>query len=500
MKQVSEPNNSTDSANKLTGKVKRQFIQFAKIDESVDAEGLEKREVSGIVTAEVPDKENEVCDYDKTKPYYAEVVKEFSDATQGISIFPLRRMHQMDAIGRGIDIKFNDPAKQIYMTFKVVDDDAWNKVKERVYTGFSHGGVVMGKMIPDPKFPGCMRYVAKPAEVSLVDNPCLASAHFELVKADGSVELCKFSKVIEEPLPKRDSNSDAVAINVPATEAAALEALISKGGEGSGRYPAGSTSESRTEDARTSESERFAPEAASRAESGTSEADHAASARYHDWRAKDLKEEGNDAASQAHEAAAAAHRGAQADASGRVQAEENPGHSTPQQGSAAHTSSERAHELERESQTKKSATASKPVKDSSHISKFLDALGKAPTMKKELSKEQIAKREAAMDAAITHALECAITKRGLKKSMYSVADMAAIISALRNLLCSLDWEQEYEGDESPATDALRIHLASFADVLVAYVTEEVQELKEQLGSKGSADHINKFVETIQKKA
>ena len=39
------------------------------------------------------------------------------------------------------------------------------------------------------------RYTAKPAEVSLVDNPCNPSAHFEYVKADGSTELRKFASV-----------------------------------------------------------------------------------------------------------------------------------------------------------------------------------------------------------------------------------------------------------------------------------------------------------------
>lgn len=170
-----------------------KFIPFVKVD-SV------RREVSGIVTAEQPDKDLEVCDYEKSVPYYKAVIAEIGKATDGRNYFPLRYMHQLDAVGKCIGFNFNDADKEIEMTFKVVSDDAWKKVEERVLTGFSQGGRKVGDQVPDPVHKGCMRYVADPSEVSLVDNPCLASAHFAYVKADGAVEMRKFLKT--EPSPE----------------------------------------------------------------------------------------------------------------------------------------------------------------------------------------------------------------------------------------------------------------------------------------------------------
>ena len=166
----------------------KKFIPFFKVDSVL-------REVSGIVTAERPDKDLEVCDYEKSKPFYQKWSDEFKKATDGVSLGNLREMHGLQAAGKATGLEFNDGEKAIVMTFKVVDDDAWKKVEERVYTGFSQGGRKVGEMIRDPYFKNCMRYVANPSEVSLVDNPCLPDAHFAYVKADGSIEMRKFLNV-----------------------------------------------------------------------------------------------------------------------------------------------------------------------------------------------------------------------------------------------------------------------------------------------------------------
>lgn len=187
-----------DTSAKVAKAMNRQFkkfIPFAKVDAA-------KREVWGIVTAEVPDKDNEVCDYAGTKPYYEAVISEMSKATDGKNCFPLREMHQLSAVGKGIGFEFRDTSKEIFMGFKVVDDEAWKKVEEGVYTGFSHGGVVVGDLVPDPVYKDCMRYVANPSEVSVVDNPCLGVAHFAYVKADGAVELRKIRSEAPKPADK----------------------------------------------------------------------------------------------------------------------------------------------------------------------------------------------------------------------------------------------------------------------------------------------------------
>ena len=166
-----------------------KFIPFAKVDEA-------KREVWGIVTAEVPDKDNEVCDYAGTVPYYRAVIAEMSKATDGENFFPLRYMHQLKAVGKCVGFDFRDQDKEIFMGFKVTDDDTWNQVTEKVLTGFSHGGSLVGSMVPDPVYEGCQRYIADPSEISVVDNPCLATAHFTMIRADGAIELCKFKRVV----------------------------------------------------------------------------------------------------------------------------------------------------------------------------------------------------------------------------------------------------------------------------------------------------------------
>lgn len=169
------------------------FCPLIKVDEA-------KREVWGVVTAEEVDKDGEICDYESTAPYYKAVVDEMSKATDGANIFPLRAMHGLTAAGKGIGIDFRDKTKEIYMGFKVVDDSEWKKVQESVYTGFSQGGRYIKKWADGDN----TRYTAKPAEVSLVDMPCVTRAHFSYVKSDGTVELRKFASA---PMGQGDRKS-----------------------------------------------------------------------------------------------------------------------------------------------------------------------------------------------------------------------------------------------------------------------------------------------------
>ncbi len=156
----------------------KKFIPFAKVDET-------KREVWGIVTAEVRDKDGETCRYAPTKELYRAWSAEFQKATDGESFGNLREMHQLKAAGRGVGVEFHDEDKEIWMGFKVVDSEAWNKVLEKVYTGFSQGG----EYVDGPDAQGF--YTARPTEVSLVDNPCLGVAHFAFIRSTGAVELIK---------------------------------------------------------------------------------------------------------------------------------------------------------------------------------------------------------------------------------------------------------------------------------------------------------------------
>lgn len=160
---------------------KTLFAPLVKVDE-------EKQEVWTVVTAQKPDRDKEVCDYETTVPYYKEMVAEMSKATEGKNIFPLREMHGLTAAGKGIAIEFRDDKKEIYMGFRVVDPLAWKKVSEGVYTGVSQGGSYIKKW----KDGDYTRYTARPIEVSLVDLPCLEAAHFDFIRTDGTVEIRKF--------------------------------------------------------------------------------------------------------------------------------------------------------------------------------------------------------------------------------------------------------------------------------------------------------------------
>jgi hypothetical protein len=157
-----------------------KFFRLVKVDEP-------KRMVYGLVTAEREDRDGETCHYATTKTQYESVNAEMGKASDGDNIMPLREMHQLNAVGAGKEIAFDDAQKSIRMGFKVVDDSAWKKVLEKVLLGFSQGGRYLKRWTEN----GVNYYTAQPGEVSLVDNPCLPGAFIEYVKADGHVELFK---------------------------------------------------------------------------------------------------------------------------------------------------------------------------------------------------------------------------------------------------------------------------------------------------------------------
>lgn len=155
-----------------------------------------RRLVTGVATAEIPDRVGEVCDYATTKPLYEQWSQSIAATTGGKSLGNLRAMHGNVAAGKLVSLKFNDDLKQIEICAKVVDDAEWAKVEEGVYTGFSQGGTYVDRW-KDPS--GIMRYTAEPHEISLVDLPCLPEARFELIKSDGSQEMRLF-KAAKAPI------------------------------------------------------------------------------------------------------------------------------------------------------------------------------------------------------------------------------------------------------------------------------------------------------------
>lgn len=116
----------------------------------------------------------------------------------------IREMHQLSAVGKTQQASVDD--KGLFIRGKIVDDKAWNKVKEGVYQGFSIGGDIIKKV-------GNEIQEVRLTEISIVDRPAnpeckldgwkvskaLTNPPFELVKfEDGKYEAPPLSLVKTE--------------------------------------------------------------------------------------------------------------------------------------------------------------------------------------------------------------------------------------------------------------------------------------------------------------
>lgn len=160
------------------------FAQLTKVD-------VEKREVTGRAAQEVRDRASEVFDYETSKPHFEQWSGEIAKATDGKSLGNVRAMHGATAAGKLTALTFDDTEKAVDIVAKIVDDAEWEKVQEGVYTGFSIGGKY-AKRWKDAADPTLTRYTATPHEISLVDLPCIPTATFQLIKADGAAEAHAF--------------------------------------------------------------------------------------------------------------------------------------------------------------------------------------------------------------------------------------------------------------------------------------------------------------------
>jgi uncharacterized Zn finger protein (UPF0148 family) len=171
--------------------------------------------VSGLVTAEVPDKDGEICDYSFAKIAYLDWATEASASTkaagQDVSYGNMREMHQLQFGIAGkvaAPIVFDDDAKTISLITDP-ENHIFIKAKQGKVRGFSQGGGYQWRHCNecghnfakegDFSCPKCaktvqVRYAPAIAEVSYVDNPCLKIATFDMVKADGTHEMRKFAE------------------------------------------------------------------------------------------------------------------------------------------------------------------------------------------------------------------------------------------------------------------------------------------------------------------
>ncbi|MGH6878132.1 MAG: hypothetical protein ACREHV_12280 [Rhizomicrobium sp.] len=203
----------------------RLFIPITKVDAG-------KRLVYGTVAEEIPDKAGEIMDYASARPEFEAWSAEIAKASEGRSLGNLRAMHGQIAAGKLESLAFDDGAKKIECCGKVVDDSEWNKVLEGVYTGFSMGGKYL-KRWRDAENPALTRYTPRPAEVSLVDNPCIPTATFEVVKEDGTTELRKFREPAVSKAGARHSKADLERVQQMHDTAVALGAACPPDGDAS---------------------------------------------------------------------------------------------------------------------------------------------------------------------------------------------------------------------------------------------------------------------------
>jgi len=158
------------------------FIPLMKADAA-------QRLVYGSVD-ETPDRAKEVMDYATAKAAFQDWSSEMQKASDGKSFGNIRGQHSNIAAGKlAQEIVFNDDDKRIEFCAHIVDDNEWRKVEEGVYTGFSPGGKYAKRWQDGEN----KRYTPVVRELSIVDIPCIPSATFTMVKADGAEEQVEFA-------------------------------------------------------------------------------------------------------------------------------------------------------------------------------------------------------------------------------------------------------------------------------------------------------------------
>lgn len=431
--------------------------------------------VHGIVTKQEVDRDNEICDYKTSKPYYQKRVEQMKKATdvEGMetSIMPLRCMHQLDAVGKGTDILFNDTDEQIEMTFEVVDQPTIVKVRKGVLPAFSHGGKMV-KRWPDEKVKGVFWYTADPGEVSLVDLGSCPSAliqsikSFQLVKADGVAvdvpfkhEECQCScaecvdgncaQCLTEECEALNCDCPHKMVNDKAFQAA-MEKAIARAVD------------------------KMVPAILDKLPK--TPAAPAAVVPPEDVEKKDKKTKrvaGEDLGCEAF-----AYVGDKTDTS----TWKLPIHFSTDAKSARHV---------RNALARFEQTQGIPAGEKAKVKAKILAAAKKYGIEAADAEKFYLEAETKLRDMIKSAVESKL--KPLAKGLWDVGRFAELCAALQNLLFGLIWERDMEQDESTIPDDLQGHIEGLLDTLVAYVGEEVEEAKETAAAanKGADTTMNK---------
>lgn len=152
-------------------KMNNLFIPFTKSDD-------EERMVFGYASTEALDSQGEVV----AKDAIIEALPDY------MKFGNIREMHQPSAVGKAQEATIDD--KGLYLGVKVVDESAWQKVKEGVYNGFSIGGKIITKVNDTIT-------KLRLSEISLVDRPANPEAIFEFFKGENMEDEIKPDEIVE---------------------------------------------------------------------------------------------------------------------------------------------------------------------------------------------------------------------------------------------------------------------------------------------------------------
>ena len=396
------------------------FIPISKVD-------VAQRLVYGVLTAEVADKSGEILDYASAKPAFEKWSNDIFDATGGKSKGNVRAMHGSVAAGKFTDISYDDDAKRIDGCAKIVDDAEWNKVLEGVYTGFSIGGGY-AKRWTDPTDSKLKRYTPVLSEVSIVDNPCVASATFELIKSDGSHEMRKFTHSHkEDSMTKATEGSAAAAVDEAAEASAKIDLSAEAGKEGALEKAA---VDSDVTDAAAGEVAKADAAGVDAVKDG--KAVKPATGPVQKWEASDGRTFLSKREAEVHNLEiekAAEHAPAMAKMEALLKGEDE-------------------------------VTEVKPGEE-----KPADAAKAADSEVKK-----------ADDSKTTDEVKKAAEATPLQKGLYDIGWFACILSDINAFTGNAQWEAMFEGDGSTLPGQLKSWLKQGAMLLTAYVTEEASEL------------------------
>lgn len=444
------------------------FARIMKVDEA-------QRIVYGRAADETPDKTNEIFDYESSKPYFEAWSANASKVTDGKSLGNVRAMHGKVAAGKLDNILFADEDRAIDVAAKVVDDGEWKKVLEGVYTGFSIGGAYV-KRWKDATDAEKTRYTADPVEISLVDLPCIPTATFQMIKADG---------VVEDRAFKAAETTEETPVEFTANQVAEKAAELAKAAGDETKWPEFIDKARETLTAEAAAAKAAELPAAPLAKDGGAASDIGAGEEWSQvWvhprlpgqqfaRKADMVK-----ALQAHDAQAAADKAAapvKDVLKGIDEALKGKEPPTPEK-----TDAEKAAEADAAAAADAAAPAAeKPAEKKTSVLKIV-RYAPIPNLSKAASAEL------------------------LSKSLYDVGRLASLILELKWFMECVDSDARYQDKDTIVPDQLKAQIAALAQILRTFVLEETAELinEKTVGDTlksaaalvpDSAEHLSKVV-------